>query len=52
MAQTISEVDPRLRTRMLDVGRCTIFAILAPSYRGTIQRRSERRSKDRGPRAR
>jgi DNA replication protein DnaC len=35
MAQPIEEVDPRLRTRMLDRTRCTVFAIVAPSYRGT-----------------
>ena len=28
------EVDPRLRTRMLDRSRCTVFAIVAPSFRG------------------
>jgi DNA replication protein DnaC len=44
MTQTIEEVDPRLRTRMSDVGRCTIFGIIAPSYRGSPQRRKERKS--------
>jgi DNA replication protein DnaC len=43
MTQMIDEVDPRLRTRMLDVGRCTIFGIIAPSYRGSAQRRQERK---------
>jgi len=33
-ALRIEEIDPRLATRMLDVGRCTLFAILAPAYRG------------------
>jgi DNA replication protein DnaC len=47
MAQPIEEVDPRLRTRMLDVGRCTVFAILAPSYRGSPQRREQRKSRSR-----
>jgi DNA replication protein DnaC len=42
MAQTIDEVDPRLRTRMLDVGRCRVFGIVAPSYRGRPQRRADR----------
>ena len=32
-ARSLDRVDARLRTRLLDVGRCTIFAILAPSYR-------------------
>jgi DNA replication protein DnaC len=43
----IDDVDPRLRTRMLDVGRCTVFAILAPSYRGTPRRRAARRGRTR-----
>jgi len=34
MKQMVEEVDPRLRSRMLDLSRCTVFAILAPSYRG------------------
>jgi len=45
MARPIDEVDPRLRTRMLDVGRCTVYAILAPSYRGTSQRRAARKGR-------
>jgi len=44
MAQRIDEVDARLRTRMLDVGRCTIFGIIAPSYRGSPQRRGNHRT--------
>jgi len=51
MARTIDEVDPRLRTRMLDVGRCTVYAILAPSYRGTSQRRATRKGRAGGKRA-
>jgi DNA replication protein DnaC len=47
MAQPIDEVDPRLRTRMLDLGRCTIFGIIAPSYRGAPQRRATRKSRSR-----
>jgi len=31
---SLDEMDPRLRSRMLDNQRCTIYAILAPSYRG------------------
>ncbi len=46
-AQPIDEMDPRLRTRMLDLGRCTVFAIIAPSYRGTPQRRAARRGPSR-----
>ncbi len=38
-ATPIEELDPRLATRMLDMSRCTPFAILAPPYRGGLQRR-------------
>lgn len=47
-ATPIEELDPRLAARMLDVSRCTIFAILVPPYRGGTQRRKKqaaRRSK-------
>jgi DNA replication protein DnaC len=37
-ATPIEELDPRLATRMLDVSRCTLFAILAPAYRGGPRR--------------
>jgi DNA replication protein DnaC len=47
MARPIDEVDPRLRTRMLDLGRCTVFAIMAPSYRGSPQRREQRKGRSR-----
>ncbi len=33
MNETLDEVDPRLRSRMLDRSRCTIFAMKVPSYR-------------------
>ncbi|MFQ5854223.1 MAG: ATP-binding protein [Anaerolineae bacterium] len=33
MNETLDEVDPRLRSRMLDRSRCTIFAMSVPSYR-------------------
>jgi DNA replication protein DnaC len=33
-SQKIKELDPRLRSRLLDQRRCQIYAILAPSYRG------------------
>jgi DNA replication protein DnaC len=46
----VDKLDPRLRTRILDLGRCTVFAILAPSYRGTPQRRAERASRGRSRR--
>jgi len=43
-ATPIEELDPRLATRMLDVSRCTPFAILAPAYRGGVLRRSRKKS--------
>ncbi len=33
-ARKLENLDPKLRTRLLDVSRCTIFAILVPPYRG------------------
>lgn len=42
-ATPIEELDPRLATRMLDVSRCTPFAILAPAYRGGVPRRKSNR---------
>jgi DNA replication protein DnaC len=42
-ATPIEELDPRLATRMLDVSRCTPFAILAPAYRGGAPRRKTAR---------
>ena len=30
----VEEVDPRIRTRILDETRCSVIPILAPSYRG------------------
>lgn len=33
-SQTIDEIEPRLRSRMNDLTRCTIIANFAPSYRG------------------
>jgi DNA replication protein DnaC len=40
-ATPIEEIDPRLATRMLDVSRCTPFAILSPAYRGGALRRKK-----------
>jgi DNA replication protein DnaC len=47
MAQEIDKVDPRLRSRILDQRRCTVFAIIAPSYRGGTPRKTSRRSRSR-----
>ena len=33
-ARLMEDLDPKIRTRLLDVSRCTIFSILAPAYRG------------------
>jgi len=44
---TIEELDPKIATRILDSTRCTVFAILAPSYRG---RQSSARRKPTPPR--
>ena len=33
----IDEIDPRLKARMLDGGRCTFFVLDAPSYRGGVK---------------
>ncbi len=43
-AQPMEELDPRLRSRMLDTRLCMIFAITAPAYRGAA-RRQERSAK-------
>ena len=36
-ADTLSEIDPRIRSRMLDRRICRIYAITAPPYRGGNQ---------------
>jgi len=41
-AETLDEIDPRLRSRMLDTRLCTIYAITAPSYHGTRGKRGKR----------
>ena len=35
-SDSIDQIEPRLRTRMLDTTRCTVFAINVPSYRGSL----------------
>jgi DNA replication protein DnaC len=44
-ATPIEELDPRLATRMLDVSLCTLFAILAPPFRGGPPRRKTARQR-------
>ncbi len=41
----IDKVEPRLRTRMLDPARCTVFAIEAPAYRGGSSGRKRTRKR-------
>jgi len=41
----IDEIDPRLRSRMLDSARCTVFAIQAPGYRGSKAQRDAKPSR-------
>lgn len=43
----IDQVEPRLRTRMLDASRCTVFAIEAPAYHGETASRKRGRSRRR-----
>jgi DNA replication protein DnaC len=51
-SRALEEVEPRLRTRMLDEERCRNLAILAPSYLGRTKRRTTRQTKARGRRRR
>ncbi|HIP97593.1 MAG TPA: ATP-binding protein, partial [Anaerolineae bacterium] len=46
-ADEIEAIDPRLRSRILDPGRCTVFAIEAPAYRGGGRRTSGKRASQR-----
>jgi len=46
-ADEIETIDPRLRSRILDPGRCTVFAIEAPAYRGGGRRTSGKRRRKR-----
>lgn len=38
-SDTLDEIEPRLRTRMLDVSRCRFCVIQAPGYRGSRSQR-------------
>ncbi len=38
-SDSIDQIESRLRSRMLDSARCTVFAIGAPSYRGSKAQR-------------
>jgi DNA replication protein DnaC len=41
-AQPIENIDAKLRSRMLDVSRCTFFSLQAPTYIGKQYRRKSR----------
>ena len=41
----MTDLDPRLKSRLMDVGRCTAFAITAPSYRSSVSQQSQKRKK-------
>ena len=45
--EEFEKTNPRLSSRILDFSRCTVFAIIAPSYRGGVrpQKRRGRRRK-------
>ena len=45
--EEFEKTNPRLSSRILDFSRCTVFAIIAPSYRGGVrpQKRRVRRRK-------
>ena len=43
-ANTIDQVEPRIRNRMLDTSRCTVFAIQASSYRGCESQQAKKRA--------
>jgi DNA replication protein DnaC len=43
----LDEIDPRIRSRMLDKRLCTIYAITAPSFRGSISKESRSGSRRR-----
>ena len=44
-ADTLEEIDPRIRSRMLDTRLCSIYAITVPAYRGAPRRKKGTRSR-------
>ncbi len=52
MAQQVDDVDPRLRTRMLDRERCTVYGIIAASFRGSAKQQASAEKKPRSRRPR
>ena len=45
-ASPLSEIDPRIRSRMLDSSLCTIYAITVPPYRSVPVEKPRRRKSD------
>jgi len=51
MQESVEECEktnPRLSSRILDFSRCTVFAIIAPSYRGGVRPQKRRGRRKRG----
>ncbi len=44
-ANTLEEIDPRIRSRMLDTRLCVIYAITVPAYRGAARVKRKTRSR-------
>jgi DNA replication protein DnaC len=44
-ASRLDEIDPRIRSRMLDTRMCTFFAIMAPAYAAVGEARRQRARK-------
>ncbi len=44
-SSSIEKIEDRLRSRMLDSARCTVFAITAPSYRGGQAQQAAKRAR-------
>ncbi|MGC9398930.1 MAG: ATP-binding protein [Anaerolineae bacterium] len=43
-AKALEDLDAKLRTRLLDAARCTVFAVIAPPYLGGRSRKRSARS--------
>ena len=48
-ADEIEDIDPRLRARILDLSRCTLFALIAPAYQGGGSQKQRRGRRRRAP---
>jgi DNA replication protein DnaC len=44
-ANLLEEIDPRIRSRMMDSRLCKIYGITAPAYSGAPQRHSQVKSR-------